>query len=79
MAPTSQPPPEAASLSHLDGFVRYLIDVRRVSPLTAEAYSRDLLGFVEFLAATWGEGRAYDWPAVDYGIVRRYLAHLNRN
>lgn len=62
----------------LDGFLRYCTDVRRLSPNTAEAYSRDVNQFVDFLASEWGEDRAYDWPSVDYRTVRRFLAHLSR-
>jgi integrase/recombinase XerC len=69
--------PDAAPWD-LDGFLRYLTDVRRVSPHTAEAYAHDLVGFSDFLAAQWGEARARDWAAVDYPVIRRYLAHLNR-
>lgn len=62
----------------VDAFLRYLTDVRRVSPRTAEAYARDLADFSDFLADLWGEGRAHDWGQVNYGVVRRYLAHLSR-
>lgn len=62
----------------VDGFLRYLTNVRRLSARTAEAYAQDLAGFCDFLAHQWGEARAYDWPAVDYSLIRRYLAHLSR-
>ncbi len=62
----------------LDGFLRYLSDVRQVAPATAEAYSVDVNQFVDFLAEEWGEDRAYDWKAVDYRTIRRFLAHLSR-
>jgi len=62
----------------VDGFLRYLTDLRRVALHTAEAYARDLADFSDFLAHLWGPGRAYDWAAVDYALIRRYLAHLTR-
>ncbi|MGC9317585.1 MAG: tyrosine recombinase XerC [Armatimonadota bacterium] len=61
-----------------DGFLRYLTDVRQLAPATAEAYSRDVIQFVDFLSAEWGEERAYDWASVDYRTVRRFLADLAR-
>lgn len=77
---TTETPSSGASGSawNVDGFLRYLTHVRRVSPLTAEAYARDVADFSDFLAHLWGEPRAYDWTHVDYPLVRRYLAHLNR-
>ena len=62
----------------VDAFLQYLVSVRGVSPLTAEAYAHSLNEFCDFLAATWGEARAYDFPAVDYPVVRKYVAHLTR-
>ncbi|MBD3293242.1 MAG: tyrosine recombinase [Armatimonadia bacterium] len=62
----------------LDGFLRYCTDVRRLSLNTAEAYSRDVNQFADFLAEQWGEDRSYDWAAVDYRTVRGFLAHLSR-
>ncbi|MFW6437381.1 MAG: site-specific tyrosine recombinase/integron integrase [Armatimonadota bacterium] len=62
----------------LDGFLRYCTDVRQLSPNTAEAYSRDVIDFIDFLASEWGEERAHDWAAVDYRMVRRFLADLAR-
>lgn len=61
-----------------DGFLRYLTDVRQLSAATAEAYSADVNQFVDFLAAEWDEERAYDWAAVDYRAIRRYMGHLSR-
>jgi len=62
----------------LDGFLRYCTDVRGLSANTAEAYAHDVNQFVEFLSAQWGEERAYDWAAVDYRLVRRFLAELSQ-
>ncbi|MFW5868798.1 MAG: tyrosine-type recombinase/integrase, partial [Armatimonadota bacterium] len=62
----------------LDGFLRYCTDVRRLSPNTAEAYSKDVIQFIDFLASEWGEERAHDWASVDYRIVRRFLADMSR-
>lgn len=61
-----------------DAFLRYLTDVRQLSPRTAEAYAQDVNQFVDFLAARWGEERAYDWASVDYRTVRGFLADLAR-
>lgn len=69
---------QAARSFDVDGFLRYLTNVRRLSARTAEAYAQDLAGFCDFLAHQWGEPRAYDWAAVDYPLIRRYLAHLSR-
>ncbi len=71
-------PSGAGKVWDVDSFMHYLVDVRRVSLHTAEAYSHDLVGFAEFLAHYWSESRAYDWAAVDYNVVKRFLAHLNR-
>jgi site-specific recombinase XerD len=62
----------------VDAFLQYLVSVRGVSPLTAEAYSAHLNCFCDFLAATLGPERAYDFAAVDYPLVRKYAAHLTR-
>lgn len=61
-----------------DAFLRYLTDVRQLSPRTAEAYAQDVNQFVDFLADRWGEERAYDWVSVDYRIIRAFLADLSR-
>ncbi len=61
-----------------DAFLRYLTDVRQLSPATAEAYASDVNQFVDFLAAEWGEDRAHDWASVDYGTIREFLADLAR-
>ncbi len=61
-----------------DAFLRYLTDVRQLSPATAEAYAGDVNQFVDFLADLWGEERACDWAAVDYRTIRAFLADLAR-
>ncbi len=61
-----------------DAFLRYMTDVRQLAMATAEAYSRDVNQFVDFLAAEWGEERAHDWQAVDYRMIRRFLGDLAR-
>ena len=66
------------SATLIDEFMVYLTDLRRVSPQTAEAYAHDVVQFVDFLAQTHGEERAWDLAAVDYATLRRYLAHLTR-
>ena len=66
------------SAALIDEFLTYLTDVRRVSPQTAEAYSRDVVQFVDYLGQSRGEERAWDLASVDYPLLRRYLAHLTR-
>ncbi len=61
-----------------DAFLRYLTDVRQLSPATAEAYAGDVNQFVDFLAGLWGEERTYDWAGVDYRTIRSFLADLAR-
>ena len=78
MPPSPADLPAAPGAWNLDAFLRYLTDGRRVSAHTAEAYSRDLSDFSQFLAHQWCEARACDWPAVDHALVRRFLAHLTR-
>lgn len=75
--PTSDTPPRGTAWD-VDAFLRYMTNVRKVSPHTAEAYARDLADFSDFLAHLWGEDRAHDWAQVNYGVVRRYLVHLSR-
>ena len=58
--------------------MQYLLQVRGVSAHTAEAYAHDVTQFADFLASTWGEDRAWDFPAVDQGVLRQYLVHLKR-
>jgi len=70
--------PQVGRSLDVDGFLRYLTNARRLSARTAEAYAQDLVGFCDFLAHQWGEERAYDWAAVGYPVIRRYLAHLSR-
>ena len=66
------------SATLIDEFMTYLTDVRRVSPRTAEAYAHDVVQFVDYLAQSRGEQAAWDLAAVDYPLLRRYLAHLTR-
>ncbi len=61
-----------------DAFIRYLTDVRGVSPATAEAYSADVNQFTDFLGEHWGPERAGDWASVDYRTVRAFLGQLAR-
>ena len=62
----------------IDAFMDYMTGVRGVSPHTAEAYAHDVVEFCDFLAALWGEDRAWNLGEVDYPTIRRYLAHLTR-
>ena len=66
------------SSAALDDFLRYLTAVRGLSFATAEAYAADVLQFVDFLAATFGEQHAFDWAAVDFRVVRRFVMHLRQ-
>ncbi|NLO07726.1 MAG: tyrosine recombinase XerC [candidate division WS1 bacterium] len=61
-----------------DDFLRYLTDVRRLSPNTVEAYANDVNQFADYLAANWGEDRAYNWSAVSYRTIRGFLADLSQ-
>jgi len=56
----------------------YMTDARGVSANTAEAYAHDAVQFMDFLAAMWGEQRSADFEAVDYRVIRDYIAHLHR-
>ncbi len=64
------------SAHQVDAFLGYLTKTRRLSELTAKAYAEDVRQLADFLAATLGEDRAYEWQQVDYRLIRRYLAHL---
>lgn len=64
------------SAAALDDFLRYLTSVRGLSPRTAQAYASDVQQFVHFLAARLGEARAFDFAAVDYRMVRGWVAQL---
>ncbi len=66
------------SSAALDDFLRYLTSVRRLSPATAEAYAADVIQFADFLAAAYGEQHAFDWAAVDFRVVRRWIMHLRQ-
>lgn len=56
----------------LDSFIRHLVTERRVSPLTAEAYSRDLLAFEAFV----GEKFALSLKDVEPQHVRAFVVFL---
>ncbi|MGD8240641.1 MAG: tyrosine recombinase XerC [Armatimonadota bacterium] len=62
----------------IDSFLAYLRSVRRLSDSTLRAYEGDIHLFAEFLAGELGEGGAFKWRAVDYPLIRRYLAHLQQ-
>lgn len=66
------------SHQHLDAFLGYLTNIRGCSPKTAEAYSRGVQQFADYLASVHGEEHAFDWKRVNYQVMRRYLAHLSR-
>jgi len=56
---------------HLDAFIDHLRLVRRASANTLTAYSADVLGFLEFAGETGA--------VLDQLLVRRYLAHIQKN
>ncbi len=62
----------------IDAFMTYMTGVRGVAANTAEAYAHDAVEFCAFLGQLWGEEHAWDLGEVDYPVIRRYLAHLNR-
>ncbi|MEN6520887.1 MAG: tyrosine recombinase XerC [Armatimonadota bacterium] len=55
----------------LDRFIDYLKIVKRVSPHTLRSYSSDIVQFLEFAK----EAQTETW---DYPLIRRFLAHLQR-
>lgn len=56
---------------HLDAFIDHLRLVRRASENTLAAYSSDVLAFLAFVEETGA--------SVDQILVRRYLAHIQKN
>jgi len=70
---------EEVPAAALDDFLRYLTTVRGLSINTAEAYAADVQDFVDFLAKQFGEEHAFDWAAVDYRVVRSWVAHLRQS
>lgn len=63
-----------ADLQHLDAFVRHLTLERRLSPLTADNYRRDLGTLV-----SWCDAQSLDgWDALDEEHVRAYSASCYR-
>jgi len=60
---------------HLDDFINHLLVDRGMSPHTAEAYSLDVIDFMNFLSES-GPGR--DARDVDTRLARRYLAVLKK-
>ena len=54
-------------------FCDHLLNERRVSPKTVEAYDRDIAQFSEFLT---DQSLSNDISAIDVGAVRRFLAGL---
>jgi site-specific recombinase XerC len=53
----------------VDGFLRHLDAVRRLSPHTVEAYRRDLRDFVQFFGE-WAGREKWAWTDVDRLAVR---------
>ncbi len=63
---------------HIDAFLSYQRSARGLSEHTLGAYANDLRQFAEFLSVALGERQAFAWQKVDYPLIRRYLAHLQR-
>jgi len=55
-------------------FVKHLQTVKNLSPHTIRAYATDIADFLAFL----GEETLYDPREVNYKIIRRYMARLDR-
>lgn len=56
----------------LDHFIDYMNVVKRASPHTVRNYASDIVQFLEF-------ARAAEVDTYDYPLIRRYLAHLQRD
>ncbi len=59
---------------HLQAFLQYLRNERRMSPHTVTNYRRDLLALEAFRHAR----RLADWDALDAGLVRTFVASLHQ-
>lgn len=57
----------------IDQFIAYIEAEKRFSPLTVEAYSRDIEQFVEYLKGTYDID---DPTKVDIMVVKSYVVHL---
>ncbi len=74
---TEDRPREEHRPDDLRDFLLHLEKERDVSPHTLRAYTRDLDGFVAYLASQTGiEG--FTWGGVDRLVMRGYLGHLTR-
>lgn len=58
----------------LDDYLAWLSEQRRLSPLTAQGYQRDLNRYQQFLQ----DSGISDWPQANAHDIRRYIAELNR-
>jgi integrase/recombinase XerC len=56
----------------IEGFLRYLAEVRQLSEHTLDGYARDLKRFNEFLV----QRRLTDWSKIDAGHIRMFSAYL---
>ncbi len=66
------PPLPPAWAGAIEAFVTHLVDEKRRSPHTVDAYARDLTGF-----ATWADDLGIAAPGeVELLVLRRYLGHL---
>lgn len=61
--------------SHLESFIEYLAGERGYSPLTVEAYRRDIGDFYAFLTK---DKNGRDVREVDHIVVRRYMMSLQK-
>ena len=57
----------------IDQFIAYIEAEKRFSPLTVEAYRRDIEQFVEYLKGTY---EIDDPTLVDIMVVKSYVVHL---
>ena len=60
---------------HIDFFLHYLEQEKRMSPHTVSNYQRDLKQFIHFCDET----KLHDWPAIRSRHIRQFIARLHRN
>ncbi len=73
--PPSVTVPAATGDAWLDAFLRHLTHERRLSPHTIDSYCRDLRRVLDWRR----EQQIADWPAINDGHLRRYLADRHRS
>ena len=67
--------PPAGVDEWIERFCRHLGSERGLSARTVEAYRRDLAGFARYLESA----RIRDWPAIEAGVVRGFVAWRHRH